>query len=435
MKKIIFSLAIIAAIGAIVVGATTAYFSDTETSTGNTFTAGVIDLKVDSEQHYNGMVCSASEWIDDGSGTSIGYPVAGTECGGTWGQEGGLDITNEKFFDFIDVKPGDFGENTISLHIINNDAYVCAAIIPTNNAENGLTEPEEEMNDDSLPSDPWNGELADNLQFFAWADDGDNIFEAGEQPLFSNVYGPASDLLPNGKVYPLYTPQTGALSGGDTTYLGLAWCAGDMTVNINDGIITCDGSTMGNESQSDSFKADISFYIEQARHNENFTCDGKFDLPNNQNLDLDYLDIGNLASEAGHNLIGWSDPWVKPGWGGNYGGGSSDNSLRLLMGHGDTCDVSGNNASFTMNAGSYSATQLIIEHLDGSQDDSFEVYVNGALVGNYTGGQTSSENWVTSTFNFSPTSGEISVELVATELANNWCLSWGQVGFSNVLLK
>ncbi|MCD4761522.1 M73 family metallopeptidase [bacterium] len=52
MKKIIFSLAMIAAVGAIVVGATTAFFSDTETSVGNTFTAGTIDISVDGENPW-----------------------------------------------------------------------------------------------------------------------------------------------------------------------------------------------------------------------------------------------------------------------------------------------------------------------------------------------------------------------------------------------
>lgn len=49
MKRIFVSLSVIAAVGAIVVGATTAYFSDTETSSGNTFTAGTLDLAVDGE--------------------------------------------------------------------------------------------------------------------------------------------------------------------------------------------------------------------------------------------------------------------------------------------------------------------------------------------------------------------------------------------------
>ena len=46
MKKIILSLAIIGIISAIAIGATTAYFSNTATSTGNTFTAGTLYLEV-----------------------------------------------------------------------------------------------------------------------------------------------------------------------------------------------------------------------------------------------------------------------------------------------------------------------------------------------------------------------------------------------------
>lgn len=46
MRKILISLAVIAVAGAVAIGATTAYFSDTENSTGNTFTAGTLDLKV-----------------------------------------------------------------------------------------------------------------------------------------------------------------------------------------------------------------------------------------------------------------------------------------------------------------------------------------------------------------------------------------------------
>jgi predicted ribosomally synthesized peptide with SipW-like signal peptide len=49
MKKILVSLSIIGAVAAIVVGGTIAYFSDTQTSTGNTFTAGTIDITVGSQ--------------------------------------------------------------------------------------------------------------------------------------------------------------------------------------------------------------------------------------------------------------------------------------------------------------------------------------------------------------------------------------------------
>lgn len=45
--KIIASLVAIATVAAVAGGATVAYFSDTETSTDNTFAAGTLDLKVD----------------------------------------------------------------------------------------------------------------------------------------------------------------------------------------------------------------------------------------------------------------------------------------------------------------------------------------------------------------------------------------------------
>ena len=56
MKKILLSMSMIAVVAVVAIGATGAFFSDTETSTGNTFTAGAIDLTVDSEQHYNNLV-------------------------------------------------------------------------------------------------------------------------------------------------------------------------------------------------------------------------------------------------------------------------------------------------------------------------------------------------------------------------------------------
>lgn len=46
MKKILLSLLTIALVSVVAVGATRAYFSDTETSVGNTIAAGTLDLKV-----------------------------------------------------------------------------------------------------------------------------------------------------------------------------------------------------------------------------------------------------------------------------------------------------------------------------------------------------------------------------------------------------
>ena len=46
MKKILVSLSIIGVVAVIAVGSTVAYFRDVETSTGNVFTAGTLDLQI-----------------------------------------------------------------------------------------------------------------------------------------------------------------------------------------------------------------------------------------------------------------------------------------------------------------------------------------------------------------------------------------------------
>ena len=51
-KKILISLSIISIVAAIAVGGTIAYFSDTETSTGNTFSTGVIDIWIDGQNPW-----------------------------------------------------------------------------------------------------------------------------------------------------------------------------------------------------------------------------------------------------------------------------------------------------------------------------------------------------------------------------------------------
>lgn len=59
MKKFIISLLTISVLAAIVFGVSRAFFSDTEKSTNNTFTAGKIDLKIDhTRAWYNGKECT-----------------------------------------------------------------------------------------------------------------------------------------------------------------------------------------------------------------------------------------------------------------------------------------------------------------------------------------------------------------------------------------
>ena len=64
------SIAVIVAVGAGVAGVTGAFYSDTETSEGNIFTAGSIDLKVDHlKQTYNGVDCETCS-VDINSSTN-----------------------------------------------------------------------------------------------------------------------------------------------------------------------------------------------------------------------------------------------------------------------------------------------------------------------------------------------------------------------------
>jgi predicted ribosomally synthesized peptide with SipW-like signal peptide len=87
MKKILISLAIIGVVAAIAVGATVAYFSDTETSIGNTFTAGSLDLKLSNDgQTYTDGVAATLTFSNMAPGSETGlaniyYKNAGTVSG------------------------------------------------------------------------------------------------------------------------------------------------------------------------------------------------------------------------------------------------------------------------------------------------------------------------------------------------------------------
>jgi len=274
MKRTLISLAVSGAVLATAIFATNAFFSDVETSTGNFFTAGNLDLKIDSTAHYAGMICTTNNvWAEEVLGSSTRKDLLDTACTGTWSLK---DLAQEKFFSFADVKPGDQGENTISIHPQNNDAWACIDIKNLQNLDNTHLAPEIAAGDTAENNV---GELADNIYFFAWKDtNGDNIWNGNEPKLFTNTMGPASDIL-NGKTYTLADGGFGTpLPGGVATNIGLRWCAGKMTVNEVDKLVVCDGSSMDNKSQSDSVTADIAFRVEQSRNNPGFRCDNTHKL-------------------------------------------------------------------------------------------------------------------------------------------------------------
>ncbi len=270
MKKILLSLSLILLVtGAVSLGGTGAFFSDTESSAGNSFTAGAIDLKIDNHSYYNGMLNASTTWEV-------------------------TDLTIQKFFDFPDLKPGDIGEDTISLHINNNDAYLCANVKLTSNDENGQPEPEALVDATTGPGvGAGLGELASNVNFVWWADDGDNVLETNENVISQ---GPIGSLGLNGSTtvaladsaHNIWTGTSGPVPGDKTLYIGKAWCFGSIgtsplvqdslgttsprTPGNSTGGITCDGHLLNNSTQTDSLTADVKFTAVQARHNSSFLC-------------------------------------------------------------------------------------------------------------------------------------------------------------------
>ncbi|MBZ9577837.1 SipW-dependent-type signal peptide-containing protein [Patescibacteria group bacterium] len=146
MKKILVSLSIIGVVAAVVIGATSAYFSDTETSTGNTLTAGTLDLQV---------------VFPYGGEPYAGFPGTQTYNG-----------ENIPPVEINDVKPGD--EGVLRYHINNIGTIGGEISITLSNVTNspGAT-PEPELTPD-------NGELGANLVINIWYGD------EGEYPDYSN---------------------------------------------------------------------------------------------------------------------------------------------------------------------------------------------------------------------------------------------------------
>lgn len=186
---------VVVAAAAVVVGATTAFFSDTETSTGNTFTAGSIDLKVDSDCHYWNIVnwdgdepiyeeVDCGTWVPENpEGSPV--PVAV----GDW-EENDLGAIH-RFFNFSDIKPGDKGEDTISLHVYDNDAWGRVLFTMLDNNDNTCTEPEEDAENGDCWDGQGNGDDEGELlsamggKFHMWLDQ-------GSTPGFQNVYRDAT---------------------------------------------------------------------------------------------------------------------------------------------------------------------------------------------------------------------------------------------------
>ena len=130
MSKIALSLIMIAAVGAIVIGATGAYFSDTEASVGNTFTAGTLDLNIQG------------------------------------------DDLNVIIFNVDDLAPGSSGFGQVDLKNVGNlDGFLDISFLNFVNDDMLCNDPESDV---EATCGDGEGELLENLDILACLDDGDS---------------------------------------------------------------------------------------------------------------------------------------------------------------------------------------------------------------------------------------------------------------------
>ena len=230
-RQLFFSIAVVGMVVALAGAGAISVFSDTERSANNTLRAGTLDLTIDWTENYNGGWIETQEFTDD--------PGA--------------------VFELEDVKPGDWGEATISLHIDNNDAWMELKIGNLLNEEEGMNEPEMKVDDSP------DGELAQNLDLVIWDDDGNNVLEDGEDVWFR---GDALD-LPERICF-------GALEGGENHYVGIKWSV---------------DKEVGNIIQSDMVQFDMIFAASQRRH----VSESPYLCPENNILLVDSPTSGNVG--------------------------------------------------------------------------------------------------------------------------------------------
>ena len=270
MKKILLSLGSIIFVSTLLISGTKAFFGNPNTSTGNTFATGVITLKVDNESYVT---------------NNVGDLVMSTST--SWALSS---LAGKLFFNFLDLKPGDVGEDTISLHVSGNNAWACMNVALKSTPENGQDEPELIIDPTTGTND---GELQNHLYFSFWADDGDNVHETDEQTFKKGL---VKDIF-NNQNWALADSQNniwgspGPLPANTIRYIGKAWCFGTMIetprpqdtqgkTGTNGPLVrgtgfSCNGVDVGNIAQSDGIVADVSFGVLQERSSTSFLCTSK----------------------------------------------------------------------------------------------------------------------------------------------------------------
>jgi len=205
MKKIINAFSFIAIIAGVVLGATGAYFTDTETSPTNVFATGTLDLTT------------------DGPNTTL--PIQ---------------VTN--------IKPGDFGSGTIRLKNVGTITgdIIATTINKTDDKENDCNPPEALADTTCGNPGAGEGELDDYLKLTIWADTNGNGILDGAETYFASSSQSLSSLsgitfLPSAEV---------SLSANQTVDIKVKWEADPAHLG-------------GNIFQSDSTSFSLTFDFKQ----------------------------------------------------------------------------------------------------------------------------------------------------------------------------
>jgi len=186
---------------------TSAFFSDEEEFVDNSLVAGELDLLVDWQQTYDfgeghtfvsahpdhdgdgqqsveidGEILNYSDFPDETDPDSNGANIPELNCDtipplseADFGTDPVTDEAMETLVQFSDIKPGDSGEITFSLHLCDNPGYLWMQA--DNVSEDGgmFTDPEMAVDPDNL------GTLGDEIQARLWYDeDCDNVYDATE---------------------------------------------------------------------------------------------------------------------------------------------------------------------------------------------------------------------------------------------------------------
>lgn len=379
-KKLLISVITLGVIAALVAGGVIAYFTDEETTGPHTMDAGTIDISVD----------GVDPWED----SLVDYSI-------------------------LDMKPCDVQWMTFTItNVGTNEAEVWKHFEIVSTGQGVQSEPEREY--EYQNGERWN---IDSVIMYDLMVNHEEIITAGPDGL------------------------TLADVACKWIYLGKIEPGADMVV--------CQSYHMmaqtENWAQGDTLTFNIDLFAQQMRGCPTPPAPGEELADYGKPTDQTFVDIGNPLSELGHlnrDTDGWSyvgrndqdgGLYLRHGNYGGYDGGSAD--FRGLMGPPTGC--AGFEWAHLVFRTCDPVTQLVVRHLDGSQNDSFDVYYrlppdpDWVYIGHYSWSGNTSENWLETTFDLPhPVIGKIEFSFNATDPVTSWCeepaagQGWGQVMFN-----